>query len=461
VDFSRTISEDSPGRRLWDFLSLSLILVSCILVPFMIVFQGKPFGSGVVVLYAIDCFFFADIWLNFRTTFRHNGTEISDRKKISAHYLKTFFPIDLLASVPFELLFVFHSEAAAGTVSLIVLIRILRLLRVSRMYLIFNRWQNTGWMNPSGLRIARFLTLITLLIHLLACMWFQVAAIEDYPKDSWVVLSGIKDAEVSSQYIRALYWTITTMTTIGYGDITPSRDLEYIVAMVIMLLGASMYAFIIGNVASLLNHLDYGKANHWQRMETVTEYLRSRQVPKTLVARIRAFYEYLWTKHKGVPRDTIISDLPESLRLEVLLSLARELLENVPLFKYCQPPLRNALLIALKPHTFDPGSHVVREGDVGKQIFFISKGRTKIIKEPDQNIDVLQNGDYFGHMSILLGERRTASVVATTYCEIFELSKRSYDEVAQRHPELKEIMKKMSSEASEKLANLILKDVVL
>ena len=64
-------------------------------------------------------------------------------------------------------------------------------------------------------------------------------------------------------------------------------------------------------------------------------------------------------------------------------------------------------------------------------------------------------------MSILLKEKRTASVVAITYCEMFELSEESYNQMQQNYPELRNAMKKMSSEASEKQASLMLEGVVL
>jgi len=454
------IHEDSMARRLWELVILGLIGVSSAMIPFLVAFQGQAFGKGAFVLYAIDLFFFVDIWLNFRTGFRREGVEISDHHEIAVHYRRSFFPIDLLANFPFELLLIFHPEATLGGISVIVLLRMLRLLRMARVFRVFRRWERTGWINPGYLRISKFLGIMVLLMHWLACGWFLVAALEQFPENSWVVECGIKDAGVSSQYIRSLYWTITTMTTVGYGDIIPKRELEFIVSMAVMLLGASMYAFIIGNVASLLSHLDSGKVNHWNRMETVTEYLHSRHVPKKLVTRVREYYEYLWDRHRGLPNYALVDDLPESLRLELLHNLASDLLENVPLFKYCKPELRDSLLIALKRHSYDPGSLVVNTGDVGMKLFFISQGEVEIVKVGER-IDVLQAGDYFGHMSILLKEKRTASVVATTYCEMFELSEETYDQVQQSYPELRDAMKKMSSEASEKQAALMLEGVVL
>lgn len=454
------IHEDSMARRLWELVILGLIGISSAMIPFLVAFHGQAFGKEAFVLYAIDLFFFVDIWLNFRTSFRREGVAVSDRHEMARHYLKSSFPIDLLANFPFELLLIFNSEATLGGISAIVLLRMFRLLRMARIFRVFRRWERTGWVNPGYLRISKFLGIMVLLMHWLACGWFLVAALEHFPENSWVVECGIQDAAVSSQYIRSLYWTITTMTTVGYGDITPNRDLEIVVSMVVMMIGASMYAFIIGNIASLLSHLDSGKVNHWNRMETVTEYLRSRNVPKKLVTRVREYYEYLWDRHRGLPSHALMDDVPESLRLELLHSLASDLLENVPLFKHCESELRDSLLIALKRHSYDPGSLVVNTGDVGKGLFFISQGEVDIVREGER-IDVLQTGDYFGHMSILLKEKRTASVVATTYCEMFVLSEESYNQMQQNYPELRDAMKKMSSEASEKHASLMLEGVVL
>jgi hypothetical protein len=58
--------------------------------------------SGTEIVYLIDLFFLIDIVLNFFTSYRYKGTEIADRKKVSAHYLKTLFVIDLLANFPLD-----------------------------------------------------------------------------------------------------------------------------------------------------------------------------------------------------------------------------------------------------------------------------------------------------------------------------------------------------------------------
>ena len=105
------IHEDSMGRRIWELVILGLIGVSSAMIPFLVAFHGQAFGKGAFVLYVIDLFFFVDIGLNFRTSFRREGIEISDRHAMAKRYRRSAFPIDLLANFPFELLLVFNSDA--------------------------------------------------------------------------------------------------------------------------------------------------------------------------------------------------------------------------------------------------------------------------------------------------------------------------------------------------------------
>ena len=457
------IHELSRARLIWDSFILLLVIVSCILVPYQFAFEQNSALSGFQILYLIDVFFIVDIFLNRRTSFRDHGVEVTDPRSCTRHYARRMMPVDIIGSVPLDLMawFLLGTGQFMGG-SLVLALRLFRLFRIVRFFVIMRRWEAYSWSNPGFLRVVKFLISILILMHWLACAWFFTAFAVAFPPDSWAARAAIVDSGPGVQYLRSLYWTITTMTTVGYGDITPARPAEYLFAAVIMLMGASIYAFIIGSVASLLSSIQAAKNTHWERIDSVTEFLRQRHVPADISSKVRNYYEYIWDHSRGLDKNEILNDLPGPLKLEILLHLARKILDTVPLFEYCSPVLRNELLISLESRTYTPDSYISREGESGKAIYFITEGSIEITSDENtKSWGKMSEGDYFGYMSMLLNERRTASTKTLTYCDLLILNVDYFNRIKTEFPEFKDVLKRVSSERTEKLAELIMEGIIL
>lgn len=456
------LKEHGQFRVVWDLAMVVLVLVTCVFIPYQLAFQHDVDVVGSIVIYCLDLVFLIDIVLNFRTTYRDNGTEIEDRAMIRGHYLRTMFAIDLLATLPLDLLFLPWMSSDPTAVSMILFFRMLRLLRIVRLFVIFSRWMRQSSTNTGLLRIARLAAVIVLFIHWISCAWFLVPFMQQFPADSWVAVQALEDAPAATQYIRSLYWTVVTMTTVGYGDITPARDVEYVIAILVMLAGASLYAYIIANIASLLSNLDAAKVAFWSRAEAINQYLRIRHVPRALNEHVRGYYEYLWARYHGLIDRDMFADLPKSVRITLLHHLTGDLLNDFALFREATQECKDALLLALEPRVFAPGDYILREGELGTEVFFLSRGTSEIRSKRRENIHgSLSDGDYFGHLSMLLGERRTGSVIATSYCETFVLTKDDFERIRSTHPEFRDAFVKAASMSASHSADLLLDDMLL
>lgn len=456
------IREHSGFRLGWDALILVLVLLSCVLIPYQLAFVQDATRVNNGLMLVISLFFLADIGLNFFTSYRHAGVEVLERQAIRRHYLRGQFSVDLLANLPLGLMLLLAGDPQVGAFSSVLLVRLLALLRLVRLFGILRRWEAAAWTDPGYLRVLKYLVLVLVFIHWIACLWFALAYGDGFPADSWVVAAGIESSGPLTQYATSLYWTITTMTTVGYGDITPGRTPEYLLAGVVMLLGASLYAFIIGGVASLLSNLQAARNRHREHTEAVEQYLRARQVPVALGERVHNYYEYLWHRHHGLDEAGLLRDLPRSLRLDILLHLARDILQQIPLFRDCSPLLRDILVTALAPATYAPGDYLARQGEAGQEIVFITRGEAEILgDEPGKPVATLGPGDYFGHLSLALREQRSVSVQAKGYCEALILSQEDYANITADYPEFREVMKRVAAERSEQASALLLQGIVL
>ena len=87
-------------------------------------------------------------------------------------------------------------------------------------------------------------------------MWYFAAKLDGFNPDTWIVRYGYMDEELGDLYLVCLYFAITSLTTVGYGDISAFTSAEMIIAMMWMMFGVGVYSFIVGTLSSVLTSMD-------------------------------------------------------------------------------------------------------------------------------------------------------------------------------------------------------------
>jgi voltage-gated potassium channel len=409
-------------RTSWDFFVLAVTVLGAIVIPLSLVFDLSSSPAAASVLWIIPAVFVADILVQFNTAFYRLGKTVTRRSSIALRYLKSWFVLDLLAALPLGL--IINSFVAAPAIVLL-LISLNPLLKVihsgTALYRIGGRR-----INPAILRLVLLVFWILLVAHLVSC--------------GWILISGNpQNLDSVPLYIRAFYWTITTLTTIGYGDITPAGSVQTVFVIFIELLGAAMYGMIIGNIANLIANIDVAKSQYKDKLDKINAFLNYRDIPRDLQRKINDYYSYLWESRRGYDESAVIEDLPIALKTTVALQINREIIEKVPLFQTAGEDLIREIVLNLTPVVFTPGDTIVTAGEVGFQMYFISQGSVDVLSADEQTVyATLTAGQFFGEIALLLSMPRTATIRAREYCDLYRLDKDNFDRVIQRYPDFAE-----------------------
>jgi CRP-like cAMP-binding protein len=126
------------------------------------------------------------------------------------------------------------------------------------------------------------------------------------------------------------------------------------------------------------------------------------------------------------------------LQNEVSVFLKREVLEKIPLFKGVSNEFLKDVSLYMRPIVCIPNEFVFREGDYGNEMFFVIKGKLKVISAGEE-ISFLTDGDFFGEIALFAENKiRTASVRSEGYSDLYRLDKELFDEVLKQYPEIAE-----------------------
>lgn len=120
-------------------------------------------------------------------------------------------------------------------------------------------------------RLFFFMLISLVLIHIVSCLWIMIPQLSmegDNPvfHDSW--LEQFQDLHHSSTdvYATSFYWTVTTITTVGYGEINGNTTLERLFCSIVMIIGVISFSFVNGSLASILSNYDTQHASIQERV---------------------------------------------------------------------------------------------------------------------------------------------------------------------------------------------------
>ncbi|HPS87153.1 MAG TPA: cyclic nucleotide-binding domain-containing protein [Spirochaetota bacterium] len=423
---------NSRFKTIWNLIVIFAVLVFSFVFSYRFTFQ---IYKSDVLYWTLIFIFFLDVLVNFNSSVKIEHMVSTDRRTIAGKYLRGWFTVDFIAAFPFDVLLLQLfglPDEQTGRHFYFIILQLITLTKLFKVKKITKELQQYVRINPGVMRLMVFAFWFTQAVHYISLGWIVIGAAE---------LTRVP----ADQYIRALYWSVTTVATIGYGDYYPDHDsnLQIIFTIVVQVFGVGMYGYIIGNVSGLIANLDVARADFIKKIESVRIYLNNKKIPKDLQEKILSYYHYLWDKKKNVTDENPLSDLPISLSLEIMLYLNRDMLMKVELFKNSQDLFVREAIQMLKPLIYLPEDYIIRQGEYGDCMYFLSSGEIEVLVN-DSQVAQLGPGSTFGETSLLVGEKRNASIHTLTHCEVYRLSKSDFDSLRSRFPEFNDEIEEIS-----------------
>lgn len=263
--------------------------------------------------------------------------------------------IDLVAWLPFLISMLFQVELR--TLAIFRLLRFVKLARYSpgmqSLFEVLHRERQS----------------------LMACFWLLAASVL-IAASAMYVAEGTVQPQHFGSIPAAMWWAMTTVTTVGYGDTYPLTPAGKVIASLTMITGIIMIALPVGIIAT-------------------------------------AFVDVIKR------RDFVIT---------------WGMVARVPLFADLDAVGIGEIHKALSAHVAQPGEVIVRRGETARSMYFIASGEV-LLEFPHESV-VLTEGQFFGEMALVRSAKRAATARARTRSMLLMLDAADLSEIIHRHPEI-------------------------
>ncbi|XP_061079316.1 potassium voltage-gated channel subfamily H member 4-like [Conger conger] len=439
----------SVSKALWDWMILLATFYVAVTIPYNVCFAADDDSdstsrSTIVSDIIVEMLFILDIILNFRTTYvSQSGQVVYDPHSICIHYAATWFCVDLIAALPFDLLYAFNITVT----SLVHLLKTVRLLRLLRLLQKLDRYSQY-----SAVVLTLLMSMFGLLAHWMACIWYVIGRAEMESQDpgawdiGWLYELGkrletpytnrtVGGPSVRSAYITSLYFTLSSLTSVGFGNVCANTNAEKIFSICTMLIGALMHAVVFGNVTAIIQRMYARRSLYHTRMKDLKDFNRVHRLPQQLKQRMLEYFQTTWSVTNGIDANELLRDFPDELRADIAMHLNKDILQ-LPVFRSASRGCLRSLSLHIKTSFCAPGEYLFRQGDALQAYHFVCSGSLEVLKD-SMVLAILGKGDLIGTDLSSWGQviKTNADVKALTYCDLQYVSVRALREVLELYPE--------------------------
>jgi CRP-like cAMP-binding protein len=420
----------------WDWLILALTVYTIVVWGVYLGFAQGWVAKLYLVDWVINIIFLVDVWLSTHTWFTdERGTTVTDPVRIRSRCVKSLlFKLNVASVVPLEILgWIFEDYAVA-----ILLLRLNYVLRVARI--VMNSRFDAP--NPST-RIFKLILVWIITAHVYASLFAWVGTFdEDGTRATWITFYGFENESKGDLYIIALYYSVVTLSSVGYGDIHPVSVTERALAIPSLAISMLLYATTVGLLTKAIESATHSTTLKTQKLDRIKGFASAHSLPKELRKKLLAYASADYQLHKGFDMAEILQLVPKGVQSGVMGHLYTSVVTKAEFFQNCSPKFVSEIVVKLQTSICLDGDTIFNQAETSSRMYFLHYGQVSITQETPMGQSIVlatimaeSTKPFFGELGLLTGDPRGATATAVGKCFLWYLEQKDFMDVMRSFPE--------------------------
>ena len=369
----------------------------------------------------IDLLFVCDLVINFFKSFYNFDEQlITKSEKIFLHYIKSYFIIDLISAIPYYSIIKiiaylnnknkiisinctkYYNHVINDKHQILELLKLVKLIKcLSNNNIVSNyislELNEIPFFEDWSFLLSNILILL-LIFHLTACIHIFVSS-TTFP--NWIIQKGLQTSPFFEVYLSSIYFLITTVTSVGYGDIIGSSFTEIIFQIFLLMIGIIAYSWLISSLSNYVQENNKQNEVFNQKISLLNEIkLEHPKMTKELYDKIHLHLEYINLGQKK-DKSSLINVLPHTIQKSLLYEMYKPIIENFNFFKdFKNSEFVNRVISKLKPVLAVKNDLLLEQDEIIEDTIFVKQGRLSLevkidAEHPEKSVEKLLNEEYF------------------------------------------------------------------
>jgi len=401
-------------------------------------------------MFFVDIFFYADMYMRsqiFRQS--RNGKIYTSPVEIKKIYMDELFFLDAFAMLPWDVI------AAAVYVfggDVVLAFALTRFFKTAKALQLITYVQELFWFShlgyipitPSGLNVCIIITAFPIVAHVYACIWwrFVITATENGTK-SWIEFDHFNtntdpydSASHHSQYIRSLYMTVQTLSSVGNGDVAPTTHAETMFQLLNVITGAILIALIVSIMAVwITDYEENPKIQQRHHIADVRKFLQRQKINRYDGKQIVSILQEKFARKSSTSTEEDLKILPMYLRMQLMEAVHMRWIQNIDVLKRFPQDdrvFKSHIISGLRTRQVISGEWIFKIYEQAKSIFFIANGTVSLEGEEEGDTNVIQSPKFFGHEIVSGITIRIYSARAVVNTDLLYLESSLLEDIQQR-----------------------------